>query len=91
MTSPISRLSAYMRKRPSIVSGLLMPVTVIAAGCSDPGAGKRRVLILVVDGLRPDYVTEDLMPRLNALAEAGFRGLAHHAVIPTVTRVNGRR
>jgi len=52
-------------------------------------AQKPRVLILVVDGLRPDYVTADIMPRLNALAEGGVRGLAHHAVFPTVTRVNG--
>ena len=54
-----------------------------------PQAQKARVLILVVDGLRPDYVTADLMPRLNAVAEVGVRGLAHHAVFPTVTRVNG--
>ena len=88
-TGPITSVSAYLKKRSSIVLGLLMTVAVIAAGCGDPGAGKGRVLILVVDGLRPDYVTEDLMPRLNALADAGFRGLAHHAVFPTVTRVNG--
>ena len=78
-----------MTSRSSIVSGLLMTIAVIAAGCSDPGGARRRVVILVVDGLRPDYVTEDVMPRLNALATAGVRGLAHHAVIPTVTRVNG--
>ncbi len=89
MTSPISSLSTYLKNRCSIVLGLLMTISVIAAGCSDPGEGKRRVLILVVDGLRPDYVTEDVMPRLNALAEAGVRGLAHHAVFPTATRVNG--
>ena len=46
-------------------------------------------MILVVDGLRPDYVTDELMPRLDRLAASGVRGLAHHAVFPTVTRVNG--
>jgi hypothetical protein len=59
-----------------------------AIGCAEP-VERDRVLIVVVDGLRPDYVTEDIMPRLNALARGGFRGLAHHAVFPTVTRVNG--
>lgn len=59
-----------------------------AVGCAE-SVERDRVLILVVDGLRPDYVTEELMPRLNALGRAGFRGLAHHAVFPTVTRVNG--
>jgi arylsulfatase A-like enzyme len=53
------------------------------------GPPRDRVIILVVDGLRPDYVTEELMPRLNGLAREGFRGQAHHAVFPTVTRVNG--
>ena len=89
MTNPIARLSNYLKKRSSIVPGLWIAVAVIAAGCSDPDADERRVLILVVDGLRPDYVTEDVMPRLSALAAAGVRGMAHHSVIPTVTRANG--
>ena len=62
---------------------------VALTGCSETTGEKGRVLILVVDGLRPDYVTAELMPRLNALAERGVRGTAHHAVFPTVTRVNG--
>lgn len=45
-------------------------------------------LVIVVDGLRPDYITPDLMPNLTALGEAGAIGDAHHAVFPTVTRVN---
>ena len=65
-------------------------MTVVAlSGCSETAGEKSRVLLLVVDGLRPDYVTAELMPRLNALAERGVRGTAHHAVFPTVTRVNG--
>ena len=60
-----------------------------AAACSGPEPPRDRVVILVVDGLRPDYVTDSLMPRLNELARGGFRGQAHHAVFPTVTRVNG--
>jgi arylsulfatase A-like enzyme len=46
------------------------------------------VLIIVVDGLRPDYVTPDLMPRLVALGQRGIVFSAHHSVFPTVTRVN---
>jgi arylsulfatase A-like enzyme len=49
---------------------------------------KPRVLIIVVDGLRPDYVTHELMPTLYALGRSGFVGDRHHAVFPTVTRVN---
>ncbi|MEQ1855543.1 MAG: alkaline phosphatase family protein [Longimicrobiales bacterium] len=62
---------------------------LVSGGCAPPEQPPRdRVVIVVVDGLRPDYVTDSLMPRLNQLAREGFRGLAHHAVFPTVTRVN---
>lgn len=45
-------------------------------------------LVIVVDGLRPDYVTADVMPRLTRLGERGIVFRAHHSVFPTVTRVN---
>jgi arylsulfatase A-like enzyme len=45
-------------------------------------------LLLVVDGLRPDYVTQEVMPRLTALGSRGIVFTAHHSVFPTVTRVN---
>jgi arylsulfatase A-like enzyme len=45
-------------------------------------------LLLVVDGLRPDYVTQAVMPRLTALGRRGIVFTAHHSVFPTVTRVN---
>ena len=45
-------------------------------------------LVIVVDGLRPDYVTADVMPRLFRLGQRGIVFNAHHAVFPTVTRVN---
>ena len=46
-------------------------------------------VVIVVDGLRPDYVTADVMPRLFRLGRRGIVFNAHHAVFPTVTRVNG--
>ena len=45
-------------------------------------------LLIVLDGLRPDYVTADLMPNLFALGRRGVVYTNHHAVYPTVTRVN---
>ena len=45
-------------------------------------------LVIVVDGLRPDYVAEDVMPRLYRLGRRGIMFTAHHSVFPTVTRVN---
>jgi arylsulfatase A-like enzyme len=45
-------------------------------------------LLIVLDGLRPDYVTPQLMPALYALGQRGVIFANHHSVFPTVTRVN---
>jgi predicted AlkP superfamily pyrophosphatase or phosphodiesterase len=45
-------------------------------------------LVIVVDGLRPDSVTPDLMPRLVRLGQRGVVFNAHHSIFPTVTRLN---
>jgi predicted AlkP superfamily pyrophosphatase or phosphodiesterase len=48
----------------------------------------RRAIVMVWDGLRPDYVTPELTPRLHDLASRGVRFTNSHAVFPTVTRCN---
>jgi hypothetical protein len=45
-------------------------------------------LVIVIDGLRPDYITPQVMPNLHAFGAAGDVAEDHHAVFPTVTRVN---
>ena len=52
------------------------------------GQEPNKHLLLVLDGLRPDYVTPDVMPNLHALSRRGVVFTNHHAVYPTVTRVN---
>ncbi|MEZ6073254.1 MAG: alkaline phosphatase family protein [Pirellulales bacterium] len=47
-----------------------------------------RVLLIVLDGLRPDYVTADVMPQLWSLGQLGAVAERHHSAVPTVTRVN---
>ncbi len=47
-----------------------------------------RTLLVIFDGLRPDYITPDLMPNLYSLGKSGGFGKQHHSVFPTVTRVN---
>src|SRR5262245_32633213 len=58
------------------------------AGGAQPSA-QHRQLIVIVDGLRPDYVTPKAMPRLVRLGQRGIVFNAHHSVVPTVARVNG--
>jgi predicted AlkP superfamily pyrophosphatase or phosphodiesterase len=53
-----------------------------AGGCAD------RVLVIVIDGLRPDAVTPTTTPNLHALRRDGAECTAAHAVVPPVTRVN---
>jgi arylsulfatase A-like enzyme len=74
---------------------LLAAVLAVAAGGCRPAetrtvilAEERRTLLIVLDGLRPDYLSPERMPNLHALAERGVVGEYHHAAYPTVTRVN---
>jgi arylsulfatase A-like enzyme len=71
--------------------GTVVGLAAAWAGANAPGlaqAPRPLQLVIVVDGLRPDQVTPVQMPRLHALATRGVRFTAHHAVFPTVTRVN---
>lgn len=78
--------------RSLVLPALVLVVTALAA----PGASTQapvaaraaRVVLIVVDGLRPDQVTAGAMPRLYALGQRGAVFAAHHAAVPTVTRVN---
>ena len=47
-----------------------------------------RVLIAAFDGLQPSQVTPDRTPTIHRLASRGVTFARHHAVFPTVTRVN---
>ncbi|KAA2239532.1 alkaline phosphatase family protein [Chitinophaga agrisoli] len=47
-----------------------------------------RNLIVVFDGLRPDYITPEIMPNLYRFKQANSYGNASHSVFPCVTRVN---
>jgi arylsulfatase A-like enzyme len=63
------------------VAGIRAPAQI------GPPSGTRQLLV-VLDGLRPDYVTPEVMPHLYALGRRGVIFGNHHSVFPTVTRVN---
>lgn len=67
-----------------IVCAILVAPLITCTSTAQP----RRHLLIVVDGLRPDYITADVMPNLTALGKRGVVFHRHHAVYPTVTRVN---
>jgi arylsulfatase A-like enzyme len=67
---------------------VLAAAMAVAAWQPVPPPAAHAQLVIVVDGLRPDYVTPALMPRLTSLGRRGIVFNAHHSVLPTVTRVN---
>ncbi|HEY7293276.1 MAG TPA: alkaline phosphatase family protein [Vicinamibacterales bacterium] len=67
----------------------LAALLIIALAALQPTtAHVHRQLLIIVDGLRPDYVTPNVMPNLVALGKRGVMFEHHHSVFPTVTRVN---
>ncbi len=71
--------------------GLMM--TAVAAAILAPcahGAGKaRHVVVMVWDGMRPDFVTESNTPTLYRLLRDGVWFDNHHPVYLSATEVNG--
>ena len=50
---------------------------------------ERHVVVVVWDGMRPDFVSEQTSPNLWALAQTGVFFISHHSVYPSATEVNG--
>ena len=74
--------------KPSFV--VAITATIVLATAAGPAlAGKATLnLVLVLDGLRPDSITEQETPNLWRLREEGVNFPNGHAVFPTVTRAN---
>ena len=64
-------------------AGLLLAGHISAA---DPS--NRLIIVLVLDGFRPDMIAADRTPNLYRLKNEGVWGANSHSVFPTVTRVN---
>jgi predicted AlkP superfamily pyrophosphatase or phosphodiesterase len=65
------------------------PVAHDKAAASAPDSAKRRVIVFVWDGLRPDSIDPALTPQLARLRdERGVNFRDHHAVYPTFTMMN---
>lgn len=56
---------------------------------TESARAERHVVILVWDGMRPDFIDEQNTPALWKLAHDGVRFLHHHSVYVTATNVNG--
>lgn len=74
-----------------LAAALLFPVfhTLIAKAAEPPRNNARHVVVVVWDGMRPDFVTEKNTPALYQLAREGVTFRNHHPVYITSTEVNG--
>src|SRR2546423_13718851 len=78
-----------MRTRKALASlSAALLLTTCATANRRPGEGPpRNVIVLVWDGLRPDFVGPDT-PNLAALRDSGVDFTDHHSTYPTFTMMN---
>ncbi len=86
----------FIRRLTLGLSALVMLWAATTIGAEDnlqpttTARGRGRVVILMVwDGLRPDFVTQRDTPNLFRLMREGVRFDRHHSLFPTLTMVNG--
>lgn len=71
------------------IISLLFLIVCSSAAAVVPAKPERHVVVVVWDGMRPDFVTEQNTPTLWKLAREGITFRNHHAVFPSATMVNG--
>jgi arylsulfatase A-like enzyme len=68
---------------------LVFSLGVIPLAADTPSFDNRHVVVVVWDGMRPDFVSEETTPTLWKLAREGVTFRNHHSVYPSATMVNG--
>jgi predicted AlkP superfamily pyrophosphatase or phosphodiesterase len=71
------------------IISLLFLIVCSSAAADAPAKPEHHVVVVVWDGMRPDFVTEQNTPTLWKLAREGITFRNHHAVYPSATMVNG--
>src|SRR6185436_8319980 len=84
-----AHLGRSMKLLSSFVSYLLAVGTLFAAESNSPRGKAEHVLLVVWDGMRPDFVSPHYTPTLYQLAQDGVFFKNHHPVYVSSTEVNG--
>src|SRR6058998_2061582 len=71
------------------IISLLFLIVCASAAAAVSAKPERHVVVVVWDGMRPDFVNEQNTPTLWKLAREGVIFRKHHAVYPSATMVNG--
>lgn len=68
---------------------LLASLLLLATSAPALEPPRRQVVLVVWDGMRPDFITAENTPNLQALANRGVFFEKHHPAYPSSTEVNG--
>src|SRR5919198_484290 len=71
------------------IISLLFLIVCASAAAIVPAKPEGHVVVVVWDGMRPDFVSEQNTPTLWKLAREGTTFGNHHAAYPSATMVNG--
>ena len=71
------------------IIALLFLIVCACAAAVLPARHPHHVVMVVWDGMRPDFVTEQNTPTLWKLAREGTTFQSHHSAYPSATMVNG--
>src|ERR1043166_4862053 len=78
---------------PKYCTWMLTLIAVFSLGAIELAAdalrSDRHVVVVVWDGMRRDFVSEETTPTLRKLAQEGVTFRNHHPVYPSATMVNG--
>src|ERR1700730_13060315 len=81
----------FTRRLPEILAIVFVFIAtpIHAQDMTQARRGRGRIVVLMVwDGLRPDFVTQRDTPNLFRMAREGVRFDRHHSIFPTLTMVN---
>src|SRR5205807_7403771 len=81
--------SKSMKRSLSTLAWIACVFCAEAAVAAETPKPERHVVVVVWDGMRPDFVSEENAPALWKLANEGVVFRNHHAVYPSATNVNG--
>jgi Uncharacterized proteins of the AP superfamily len=78
-----------MKRSLSTLAWIVCVFCAQTAGAAERPKSERHVVVVVWDGMRPDFVSQENTPALWKLANEGVVFRNHHAVYPSATNVNG--
>ncbi len=79
----------FAKRSISILTWIVCVLCAPCASAAEVPKPERHVVVVVWDGMRPDFVSQENTPALWKLVNEGVVFRNHHAVYPSATNVNG--